>query len=58
LLSTEPIKRAGIRMSLRAPLNPHRSIDEVIDNLIVEIRRKLEATRYSQIGAASIAGRY
>jgi transposase InsO family protein len=38
----------------RAPLNPHRSLDGATEYLIMETRKKLEATKYSQIGAVAI----
>jgi hypothetical protein len=38
----------------RAPLNPHRSLDGTIEHLIMETRKKLEDTKYSQIGAVVI----
>ena len=38
----------------RAPLNPHRSLDEAKEHLIIDTRKKLEAKKYSQIGAVAI----
>ena len=38
----------------RAPLNPHRSLDEATEHLIIDTRKKLEAKKYSQIGAVAI----
>jgi putative transposase len=38
----------------RRPHRIHRGVDENIEQLIIEIRRKLEKTAYAQIGAISI----
>ena len=39
----------------RAPKNPHRLTDQKLEELIVNIRKKLEDTKYAQIGAAAIS---
>lgn len=39
----------------RAPKNPHRSIDQKFEELIINIRKKLENTKYAQIGAVAIS---
>lgn len=39
----------------RAPKNPHRSTNQKLDELIINIRKKLENTKYAQIGAVAIS---
>lgn len=39
----------------RAPKSPHRSLDDHMEQLIIQIRRRLEETKYAQIGAGAIA---
>jgi len=39
----------------RAPKSAHRSLDDHMEQLIIQIRRRLEETKYAQIGAGAIA---
>lgn len=39
----------------RAPKSPHRVLDPHMEQLIIQIRKKLENTEYAQIGAGTIA---
>lgn len=39
----------------RAPKSPNRSLDDHMEQLIIQIRRRLEETKYAQIGAGAIA---
>lgn len=38
-----------------APKNPHRSVDQQTEELIVKTRERLENTKYAQIGAVAIS---
>ena len=39
----------------RAPKSPYRKVDQNMEQLIINIRRRLEETKYAQIGAGAIA---
>lgn len=39
----------------RAPKNPHRSTDQKLEDLIIAIGKRLEETKYAQIGAVAIS---